>query len=283
MKAAVDQIISNFSKSSENFIAKRKQTKWEKMRKSKILVPIAILIIIFIALSITLPMTIRNRDNGDDSSETTTEKAETSSPITLDTSTGSSSTETLIDNEVTTETPLPEILLFNRNAWMMKDLELKGKFKQLKPIRRIIVGRRTEDSCENHSSCSELIFGYQQNAYSQFDDVKENFIISSEGTIFEGRGFSREGQSTYDSHTSYNQKAFSISFLSNPCDNSLTEEQQTAFCRFIEIMLVNGDLDESFIVLQHNDLTGSNFDCDESILIESCDIQITKRKTKNIS
>lgn len=270
MKAAFDQIISDFNRSSENFVATKRETKWKK----PMLVSILIAIVIVIVLSITISLIIKDRDNGEDS---TTILTTTETTLSTSSSVSDSTTVTSATTSSTTETPLPQAKLLKRDAWVMKGLELSGKLKQLKPIERILILKTETDSCDSEPSCVDFMFEHQQNAYPEFDDVEENFLISSEGTVYEGRGFSREGQTTHDSRTSYNGKAVSISFLSS--GSSLSEEQQTAFCVFIDNMLASGDLDESFLIFQHNDLKSSFYDQHEDILIEGCELHLMKRKT----
>ena len=38
-------------------------------------------------------------------------------------------------------------------------------------------------------------------AYPEAQDIKENFLISSNGIVYEGRGFSKEGQHTQGDKT----------------------------------------------------------------------------------
>lgn len=45
--------------------------------------------------------------------------------------------------------------------------------------------------------CKEFLIKKQNKDYPKADDIKENFFVGADGTIYEGRGFSREGEHTY--------------------------------------------------------------------------------------
>lgn len=67
------------------------------------------------------------------------------------------------------------------------------------------------------------------------NDIPENFLIAPDGSIFEGRGFSREGQHTFDyTKTSYNNGALGITFIGDYTERNLTADQVECFNYFIQ-------------------------------------------------
>lgn len=50
--------------------------------------------------------------------------------------------------------------------------------------------------------CKQFLFHKQNEDYPKADDIKENFFVGIDGTIYEGRGWSREGQHTYGNNLS---------------------------------------------------------------------------------
>jgi hypothetical protein len=113
----------------------------------------------------------------------------------------------------------------------------------------------------SQDSCKMFVADQQQNAYPEFDDVQENFLIGFTGTIVEGRGFLREGQTTYETETSYNNKAVSINLIyEDEEDEKPNEKQKDLLCRFIEKSIENNDLDEEFKLFHHSSLLASYYD-----------------------
>jgi len=96
-------------------------------------------------------------------------------------------------------------------------------------------------------------------------DIQENFLIASDGTIYEGRGFAYEGEHTKDqATTSYNNQAIGVSFIGNYTETSLSTEQIESFEYFVQQMISNGTLiDENFKLYYNEQLIGSNESNDE--------------------
>lgn len=126
-----------------------------------------------------------------------------------------------------------------------------GKYKLSKPIKRIFLLTTETSKCFDDNNCVDFIVDRQQEFYPEFDDIKENFIISIDGTLLEGRGFEHEGQAVCerDKMTCYDRKAISISFAINPMmDRNLSESQHFAFCKFVEMNLEKFD-DKIFVLV----------------------------------
>lgn len=112
---------------------------------------------------------------------------------------------------------------------------------------------------------------HQQNAYPEFDDIRENYFIDSQGSVYEGRGLAREGQTTYESLTSYNNKAISISFLLEE-NSKPTELQEKSLCWLIENLNLT-----DYKLYKQSDLTTRSSDDDYKF--QNCSLVWKKRKT----
>lgn len=112
-------------------------------------------------------------------------------------------------------------------------------------------------------SCIDAIVNLQQEAYPDFDDIRENFLIASDGWVYAGRGFGREGQTTFsNSVTSFNSQAISISFLMAEEDIEPSRKQKASLCWFVEHSIENENLAENYTAF-HQSLLVSSEDEDE--------------------
>lgn len=101
----------------------------------------------------------------------------------------------------------PADLIISRDKWL-DDLGRVGSRPLKTPVKKVIVFEtNVTEFCELDSCSSNILKG---NFYPYFEDVKENFVIGTEGIVFEGRGFLREGQMLFDEFgTSYDNDAIS--------------------------------------------------------------------------
>jgi hypothetical protein len=120
----------------------------------------------------------------------------------------------------------------------------------------------------------------QQEAYPEFEDIQENFLISKTGTVYEARGFSREGQTTYeDSQTSFNTQAVSISFMTNDDDEVPNSKQKETFCFFIDKSILDENLSESHKTFHRSNLL-SSFNHTQELGEDFGDCQVKWEKSK---
>lgn len=122
----------------------------------------------------------------------------------------------------------------------------------------------------------------QQEAYPEFDDIQENFLIGMDGTVFEGRGLHREGQTTYDSLTSFNTQALSISFMTTINDKEPNSMQKETFCHFINDSIFSGDLSPKYKAFYGSALTSSYHESqDFNGDFGGCQVKLEKRELEN--
>lgn len=128
----------------------------------------------------------------------------------------------------------------------------------------------------------EFLKVQQQNDYPECDDICENYYITLHGDVYEGRGLLREGQSTYESLTSYNNKAISVSFLLENADSSLEDKQKSAFCWLLKDHLISSDiqLNENFKLYNQSALTSSFNSSWSNEKFDDCDLVWETRESK---
>lgn len=153
---------------------------------------------------------------------------------------------------------------------------------------KIIVTSTQSDACYDSETCIDFMVLRQMHAYPLLDDVRENFLIDASGVVYEGRGFSREGQTTGESLTSYNNKAVSVSFIVSESESTppvgqqdalLSKVQQEAFCNFINQSIEDGALDANFVVFKHTSLLASYDDAeDDSLSLGDCGVSYGKSR-----
>ena len=158
------------------------------------------------------------------------------------------STSTVANLLTTTENPFVTLL---RQDW--KALPMKGDRKLGQPVERVIVMDTASNECENRVSCINFVQKRQNDSYLGYNlmeklrDIPENFLVASDGSVFEGRGFLHEGQHTIDyALTFYNAKAIGVAFIGTFQEKSLTNLQIEAFERFIENSISDGKIKEDF-------------------------------------
>jgi hypothetical protein len=183
--------------------------------------------------------------------------------------------ESLITNASTksSQTSNPEELKTkNENAQKFCQIEPKSEWnstvkKNIKlklPIERVIVFETITNQCGERENCLKFLRQRQLNLTQKYfngifmSNLPENFLISSDGTIYEGRGFF-EGQHTYDrTETSYNKKSLGIGFVADGFKNAINEKQIKALESLTECLIGASKLDQGFKLFHRAQLEGGN-------------------------
>ncbi|CAO1316068.1 unnamed protein product [Diamesa tonsa] len=151
---------------------------------------------------------------------------------------------------------IDQLETISRDSWTSNQYII-GKHKQLNPIQRIIVMETGDVSCTTIESCKQFLQHKQNKDYPKADDIKENFFVGYDGTIYEGRGWSREGQHTYDSAgTSYNSQAIGLSLIGNFTKKPPNELQWNATVLFLKKAVNDTKLDVDYKVFHQKQLIG---------------------------
>lgn len=260
-KIISDNLHSPSGSSSQQFRELTKADKIKrKLRQPRFYIPISLLFLIVIAISIAVPIVLNNNNKPRDA-ETTEPTVPTE--VSTETEVPTTSPPTTSPTTTTLEPDDGEFRVVLRSDWLeYGGLDLSGKYKQLTPIKRVIIlyVKYDDDSCTNNGhDCKKFVAEHQQEAYNDFDDITENFIVGPDGKFYEGRGFNKEGQTTYESLTSFNSKAISIGFMLKETDSRPNANQTDGFCQFIKQSIESQELDENFLLYSHSVLTSSFF------------------------
>lgn len=149
MKAAVDQIVADLNRSPEKYklpSVENKSFVKKALTSPRLIVPFLIIVVVIISVSIAVPLILSQKDDNNLKDIDTT-------------STPTSSTSTTTGNLYPTSrptTPAPEftdkVKLVKRSAWLSKGLNVNGKYKQLKPVKKIVVLSTMTDDCYDEVS-----------------------------------------------------------------------------------------------------------------------------------
>ncbi|KAL7021285.1 hypothetical protein ACKWTF_011824 [Chironomus riparius] len=260
---AVNEIITNkvnFEEIPLKYMSVDEHKLFKLLKKKALLIPIICLFLILIGgISFLIYDTLKNEQHEGFSSTTTAEIIKSTTPYD------------------TTSEPVINHKIIKRNDWKTNDsFPITGKYKLISPVNKIILLTTVTSQCDTEESCIEFINEQQQYAYPEYDDIRENFIIALDGTIFEGRGFEREGETTCESDkiTCYNNKAISISFVqSSTKDYEVNDKQQSAYCQFIKQKQDMRLIDYTFTAFNHNNLISTTAqDGSFGKLKECCDL-----------
>lgn len=82
-------------------------------------------------------------------------------------------------------------LFVEKNKWVLDPGRISSKRLKKHVSKVIIFDTVVEEACDKESCINVL---YEDTFYPELEDIKENFIISTKGTIFEARGFERESE-----------------------------------------------------------------------------------------
>lgn len=258
-----------------HILLKRQRFKSRKLFNRKVCVAgIAILVLLAVTVIPLIYISKSQSNISDDFASTTISHIETTSKTTTEISTepsisvetSSSSTtstsfqSTTTTSEVPTEPPDP-YLFITRKEWGSYDEDFKGEIK-LKEVKRIIVMDTKNKTCYNFENCTKFMKDWQWSTFMQKEfgrievtDIRENFLISSDGTVFEGRGFAFEGQHTYDAmKTSYNKGAIGISFVGDYTELNITEDQKNSFNFYIDKWISDGNISSNYSLYHRQQL-----------------------------
>ena len=141
----------------------------------------------------------------------------------------------------------------NRSSWKA-DLGRIGSKLLKVPVKKVIVKQsNTTQPCDVKSCEKSLIKKQFSSFYPEEEDIKANFIIATDGTVFEGRGFDREGQMTYDRFgTSYNNDALEIEI--NCIDNKISENQMNSLIIFLDKFVSQSLIQKDYKLFYHEQL-----------------------------
>lgn len=128
------------------------------------------------------------------------------------------------------------------------------------PAKRAIVMRsKVKKKCEKDLCNFDSI---PSSFYQVSEDVKENYIIGTDGTVFEARMVNFSGQMTYDRlRTAYNQGSIEINLVHYESEK-ITDSQISMLKGFLQYAVKKGHLSDEFKLYYHNQLINEEIDKD---------------------
>lgn len=132
-------------------------------------------------------------------------------------------------------------------------ISIKPKRPEIENSKLLIIMDTQSESCYNEDDCIALIKRRREATPGR--TVHENFLIASDGTVFEGWGYFT-GEHTYDKQqTSYNNGAFGIAFIGNYSSSPLESEQINALKAFVQDGIRSKRIDYNFNLYHQSQLT----------------------------
>lgn len=134
------------------------------------------------------------------------------------------------------------------------DLGMIGSKALKVPVKRVIVKQSNgTQSCDINTCPSALIKEQFSSLYLGYDDIEPNFIIGTDGTIFEGRGFHREGQMTFDRFgTSYNKDSLNIEIIC--INNQISDVQVNSLEIFLNKFVQQAKIEKDYKLFYYDQL-----------------------------
>ncbi|KAH8289329.1 hypothetical protein KR054_003866 [Drosophila jambulina] len=89
----------------------------------------------------------------------------------------------------------------------------QGLHYQIRPIRYVVIHHTVTGECSGHLQCAEILqnMQYYHQTELDYDDISYNFLIGSDGIVYEGTGWGLRGAHTYG----YNANGTGIAFIGN--------------------------------------------------------------------
>uniref|UniRef100_A0A0K8RFQ6 Putative peptidoglycan recognition protein n=1 Tax=Ixodes ricinus TaxID=34613 RepID=A0A0K8RFQ6_IXORI len=162
------------------------------------------------------------------------------------------------NNEVDIETlkvSCPEIRFVSREEWRA---ERPSDVESLNVAVRLVFLHHTEgNECFSLENCSRIVRrwqGYHQETKGWFD-ISYQYLIGSDGLVFEGRGFGAIGAHTLK----YNDKSVSIAFIGNFTHHVPRQEMLTSAERLIDCGVELGLIQDNYTL--HGQRDANKRDC----------------------
>jgi hypothetical protein len=161
----------------------------------------------------------------------------------------------------TTDNPPVPFEIVPKTAW--NATEIKSTTMKI-PVERVIVFETVTDQCTERQSCLNFLLQRQRSTVNRYIngifilDMIENYLVGSDGTVYEARGF-LEGQHTYDEgKSSHNSKALGINFAVEHSDELLTAKQIKALDSLTGYFSLDEKLIDDFYLFHQIQLIGGN-------------------------
>lgn len=137
-----------------------------------------------------------------------------------------------------------------RSVWKAADPRIRTEMKG--PARMVIVHHTALRYCvQPRDSLAQL--AYIQNLHMherEFDDIGYNFLISGDGSVYEGRGWGVVGAHAKE----HNCDSVGIAFMGNFNEELPTPASLTALQRLLRVGEISGHVRPDFVLVGHRDV-----------------------------
>ncbi|KAI5646585.1 n-acetylmuramoyl-L-alanine amidase domain-containing protein [Phthorimaea operculella] len=121
-----------------------------------------------------------------------------------------------------------------------------------RPVDLVIIQHTATPTCTTDAACAERVRNIQDYHMDQlnYPDIGYNFLIGSNGKVYEGKGWLHAGAHTYG----YNKKSIAITFIGNFNVDTPTEASLEAAKSLIQCGVDRGHLKRDYHLVGHRQL-----------------------------
>ncbi|KAJ8934533.1 hypothetical protein NQ318_009690 [Aromia moschata] len=141
--------------------------------------------------------------------------------------------------------------ILSRVEWLAQPpTKLPVKLKT--PVLLIIIHHTSTASCRTEGECIYIVRNIQQFHVEsrQLWDIGYNFLVGGDGSVYEGRGWEREGAHTFE----YNYLSIGVAFVGTFTTSPPPENQTDTFNRLVAIGVKLGYLRENYKIMAASQL-----------------------------
>lgn len=135
--------------------------------------------------------------------------------------------------------------IVSRDEWI--NISPKKYVNLDKPVKYVIVHDTNTRACETKKACAPILRNmHALHIYnSHLKDIAYNFLIASNGDIYEGRGLKVQGEHTPE----LNSQSYGIAFIGTYKNKDITEAQTNAWNMLMAALVEHGYLVNNYKVL----------------------------------
>ncbi|KAJ2951996.1 hypothetical protein O0L34_g4258 [Tuta absoluta] len=121
-----------------------------------------------------------------------------------------------------------------------------------RPVDLVIIQHTVTPTCHTDATCAERVRNIQDYYMDQlnYTDIGYNFLVGSNGKVYEGKGWLHSGAHTYG----YNRKSIGIAFIGNFNEASPTEASIEATKLLLQCGVDRGHMKRDYNLVGHRQL-----------------------------
>lgn len=148
----------------------------------------------------------------------------------------------------------------NRSVWEADNGRVGSKING-KSIKRVILMQSTSPPCGS-DFCRLVLLRRQHESFNAgHDDILENFIVGTDGNVYEGRGFERQGDMSKDKYgTTFSKDSMHINILCDRTLGQIKNIQIKSLQMFLKKCVEHGKLVKDYKLFLNYQIVGDEFD-----------------------